>query len=48
MHFNILDAREVPDVTESNKSSKTYTALAIALSTSEPKQAESWQRDEAR
>jgi len=42
MNFNILYSREVPDVTHSI-CSKTYSAVVITLSTSQPKQAESWQ-----
>jgi hypothetical protein len=48
MHFIILDAREVPHVTDSDSMLKTYRAVAIALSTSEPKRAESLQSEEQR
>jgi hypothetical protein len=32
MNFNILDAREVTEVTDSKNMPKTYTAVAITLS----------------
>jgi len=37
MHFNIHDAREVTDITDSNNMPETYPALVITLSTTKPK-----------